>query len=134
MIISLSPSRVGMCFEVAGTLLGIVVYTIFFVSLVHNKEEDCNNEDRQPDHEMRATFRYHALTLGVLTFFFILTTFLGVREQQGQLYHPNGSVHIHFVILNFSDPLNPSTLNKFFSPTTLTLHRGNPQGQENWFL
>ena len=74
-----------MCFEVAGTLLGIAVYTVFFVSLVHDKKDDCDDGDRQPDPEMRATFRYHALTLGILTFFFILTTFLGVREQQGQI-------------------------------------------------
>ena len=73
-----------MCFEVAGTLLGIGVYTVFYTSLVQNKKEDCSDGERQPDEAMRATFRYHALTLGVLTFFFILTTFIGVREQQGQ--------------------------------------------------
>lgn len=75
---------IGMCFEVAGTLLGISVYTVFYTSLVHNKDDSCSNGERQPDQDMRATFRYHALTLGVLTFFFILTTFIGVREQQGQ--------------------------------------------------
>ena len=73
-----------MCFEVTGTLLGIGVYTIFYTSFVHNEEEDCNDGERQPDNAMRATFRYHALVLGILTFFFILTTFIGVREQQGQ--------------------------------------------------
>ena len=75
-----------MCFEVAGTLLGILVYTVFYISFNHNKEEDCNNDVRLPDPDMRATFRYHALTLGILIFFFILTTFIGVREQQGD--HP----------------------------------------------
>ena len=74
-----------MCFEVAGTLLGIGVYTVFYTILVQSKDEDCSDGQRQPDKAMRATFRYHALTLGILTFFFILTTFIGVREQQGQL-------------------------------------------------
>ena len=80
-----SLSLSGMCFEVTGTLLGIGVYTVFYTILVQDKVEDCSDGERQPDKAMRATFRYHALTLGILTFFFILTTFIGVREQQGQL-------------------------------------------------
>lgn len=84
-----------MCFEVAGTLLGIVVYTVFYTSLVHDKDEDCDDGERQPDRAMRATFRYHALTLGVLTFFFILTTFLGVREQQGLLIELFRVIWVH---------------------------------------
>ena len=72
-----------MCFEIAGTLLGVVVYTVFYTSLVHDKEEGCNDGERQPDSAMRAAFRYHALTLGVLTLVFVLVTFIGVREQQG---------------------------------------------------
>ena len=88
-----------MCFEVAGTLLGILVYTVFFISFVGNREEEeCNDGERQPDESMRRTFRYHALTLGIVIFLCILTTFLGVREQEGindQLYFTCVSWKLH---------------------------------------
>ena len=75
-----------MIFEVLGTLLGILVYTVYYLGFVHVSNKECSDsEQREGDPAVRAAYRYHALTLGVLIFFFILTTFLGVREQKGVL-------------------------------------------------
>lgn len=74
-----------MVFEVLGTLLGILIYTVYYLGFVHIADGDCiPGEKREGDPATRAAYRYHGLTLGILIFLFILTTFLGVREQQGK--------------------------------------------------
>ena len=70
-----------MCFEVAGTLLGILVYTLYYSLLPDKRAGDCREE---PNSGVRRAYRYHALTLGVLIVIFIVITFLGVREQKGE--------------------------------------------------
>ena len=73
-----------MCFEVIGTILGIVVFTLYYVLFVQDtKEERCEEGEREPDQSERRAYRYHALTLGIILIACIVTTFLGVREQKG---------------------------------------------------
>ena len=73
-----------MCFEVAGTLLGILVYTLYYSLLADKKAGDCTEAVTEPNSGVRHAYWYHALTLGVLIVIFIVITFLGVREQKGE--------------------------------------------------
>ena len=76
-----------MCFEVAGTLLGILIYTVFYLGFVSTTDsEECVSGERVPEPLKRAAYRYHGLTVGVLIFLCILVTFLGIKEQKGALY------------------------------------------------
>ncbi len=72
-----------MCFEVAGTIIGVFVYTAYYLGLVSSSTADCDDGQRVPDYELRAAYRWHALTLGILTVIFVFVTFIGVREQKG---------------------------------------------------
>lgn len=71
-----------MCFEVSGTILGVLVYTAYYLGLA--TRSDCVEGERTPDNSLRAAYRWHALTLSVLIVIFVFTTFVGVREQKGQ--------------------------------------------------
>lgn len=74
------------CFEVCGTLLGILIYTVYFIGFVgSSNEESCDSGVRVPDMNKRTAFLCHAVTVGALIFLFILTTFLGVREQSDEI-------------------------------------------------
>ena len=77
-----------MCFEVLASILGVGIYTIFFVAFVHvqDKGEGCDNGQREPDIGHRRAYRYHALLLGILIVICVFTTFIGVREQKGNRY------------------------------------------------
>jgi Na+/melibiose symporter-like transporter len=78
-----SATLYRMVFEVIGTLLGIGIYTIYFTAFVHTKEEDdCSAGQREPSLPSERAYRYHAITLGVLTVAFITTTLVTVREQK----------------------------------------------------
>ena len=86
----------------SGTLLGILIYTVYYIGFVGaSNSESCESGGvRLPDHSRRNAFFYHALTAGVLVFLFILTTFLGVREQKGdKTPPPPPSTHTHAHIL-----------------------------------
>ena len=74
---------VGMCFEVAGTLIGVLVYTAYYIGLASSSTADCDEGERVPDLDMRAAFRWHGLTLGILVVVFVFVTFIGVKEQNG---------------------------------------------------
>ena len=71
-----------MCFEVAGTILGVFVYTAYYLGLVSAPDE-CNDGERLPNISHRAAYRWHGLTLAVLIVIFVFVTFIGVREQEG---------------------------------------------------
>ena len=73
-----------MCFEVAGTLLGILVYTLYYILLANKTTPDCTESVKEPNTGVRHAYQYHALTLGVLIVVFIVITFLGVKEQKGE--------------------------------------------------
>ena len=86
-----------MCFEVFGTLLGILVFTVYYTGFVQNKENGCDEGERLPDIQKRRAYLYHGLTVGVLLLVFIVITFFGVREQKGDLYYV--ILLIYYVIL-----------------------------------
>ena len=71
-----------MCFEVAGTITGILVYTLYYIGL-SSESVDCKDGNRVPDTSLRAVYRWHALTLSVLTIIYVFITVVGVREQEG---------------------------------------------------
>ncbi len=78
-----------MCFEVLGTILGILIYTAYFVGFVgDSSEQRCEGGVREPDENQRRAYRYHAVTLGVIVIVCTTITFLGVREQKG-MFHSN---------------------------------------------
>ncbi len=72
-----------MCCEVLGTVLGAVIYTFYFVGFITTEEEECGGATREPNENQRRAYLYHAITVGVILIACILTTFLGVREQEG---------------------------------------------------
>lgn len=72
----------------SGTILGVFVYTGYYLGLVNDSTDDCNNGERVPDSALRAVYRWHALTLSFFVVIFITVTFLGVREQKGMIDLP----------------------------------------------
>ncbi len=77
-------TNAGMCFEVLGVILGVGIYTFYFVGFVETtEEEECGGATREPNENQRRAYLYHAITVGVILIACILTTFLGVREQEG---------------------------------------------------
>ncbi len=74
----------GMCFEVMGTILGILVYTAYYIIFVGDRnEQKCDDGEREPDQSERTAYTSHSITLGIILIICIIITFLGVREQQG---------------------------------------------------
>ncbi len=71
-----------MCFEVSGTILGVFVYTVYYLGLTE-VADSCDSGGRKPNQSLRAAYQWHGLTLGVLTVVFVFVTFIGVREQKG---------------------------------------------------
>ena len=39
----------GMCFEVIGTMLGVIIYTVCYLGFVENEEDSCNGGTRISD-------------------------------------------------------------------------------------
>lgn len=75
-----------MIFEAVGTLIGIGVYTIYFVSLVGSTPEDCDGGERLPDPARRAVFQWMGFTLGLLTIACVSITVIGIKEQKGVVF------------------------------------------------
>ena len=113
-----------MCFEVAGTLLGILVYTLYYSLLADKRTGDCTEAVAEPNTGVRRAYRYHALTLGVLIVIFIVITFLGVKEQKGE-GREEGMLDCIIMKMTLLTALPP--------PHTHThTHRGDKNRQENW--
>ena len=47
------------------------------------RESSCDGGVREQDVDLERTYRYHAVTLGVLTVAFITTTLVTIKEQNG---------------------------------------------------
>ncbi len=76
---------IGMCCEVIGTLIGIVVYTIYYVGFVGSQSnQDCNGGARIQNPDKIAAYRWHALTLSVVIVTCISVTVIFIREQKGK--------------------------------------------------
>jgi Na+/melibiose symporter-like transporter len=74
-----------MCFEVGGTMVGVFVYTGFYLGLVGTSKSGCEaGSDRKSDPTLRASYHFHALTLGIVTIVSLLITTVTVREQSGE--------------------------------------------------
>ena len=77
----------GMCFEILGTVIGVFVYTMYYLGLANSSTDSCqrSSEEREPDSSLRAAYRWHGLTLGCFAIIFVFVTFITVREQSGEL-------------------------------------------------
>jgi Na+/melibiose symporter-like transporter len=82
-----SATLYRMLFEVLGTLVGIGVYTAYFSGFVQGKKASCDGGVRERDIDLERTYRYHAVTLAILTVVFVTITLVTVREQKG-MYSP----------------------------------------------
>ena len=82
--IPMSIQYTGMTFEVLGSVLGLVIYTLYFVGFVGiSEEEECEGEVREPATNQRRAYFYHSITVGVILIACVVTTYLGVKEQEG---------------------------------------------------
>ena len=50
------------------------------------RESSCDGGVRERDADLERTYRYHAVTLGVLTVAFITTTLVTIKEQNGNFF------------------------------------------------
>ena len=50
------------------------------------RESSCDGGVRERDVDLEKTYRYHAVTLGVLTVVFITTTLVTIKEQNGNFF------------------------------------------------
>ena len=50
------------------------------------RESSCDGGVRERDVDLERTYRYHAVTLGVLTVVFITTTLVTIKEQNGNFF------------------------------------------------
>ena len=50
------------------------------------RESSCDGGVRERDVDLERTYRYHAVTLGVLTVAFITTTLVTIKEQNGDFF------------------------------------------------
>ena len=85
---------------------------MFFVTFFTSKfcyprerESSCDGGVRERDVDLERTYRYHAVTLGVLTVVFITTTLVTIKEQNGDFFlvglcllYVLSSLFQHFVI------------------------------------
>ena len=53
------------------------------------RESSCDGGVRERDVDLERTYRYHAVTLGVLTVTFITTTLVTIKEQNGYFFLSN---------------------------------------------
>ena len=70
-------------------LLIFIYYKILFTSkLCYHREREslCDGGVRERDVDLERTYRYHAITLGVLTVTFITTTLVTIKEQNGDFF------------------------------------------------
>ena len=66
-----------------GCCLDCCIDVYMFVVVYSKEEDDCSAGQREPSLPSERAYRYHAITLGVLTVAFITTTLVTVREQKG---------------------------------------------------
>ena len=62
----------------------VVVVVVVYPS---KKESSCDSGVRERDIDLERTYRYHAVTLAILTVVFVTTTLVTIREQKGILYY-----------------------------------------------
>ena len=93
--ISAHPDLPGMCFEVAGTLLGSLIQGIAIALSGHNSNTACiQGGTRTYDDALEGAYRYGALTVAVVAILAGLVPFFGVKEQRGGLWDgPLWEVH-----------------------------------------
>ena len=85
--ISAHPDLAGMCFEVAGTLLGSLIQGIAIALSGHSSNTACiQGGTRTYDDALEGAYRYGALTVAVVAILAGLVPFFGVKEQRGRLW------------------------------------------------
>ena len=79
-----SPWPTGMCFEVAGTLLGSLIQGMAIALSRHNSDPACvQGGTRTYDDALEGAYRYGALAVAVVAVLAGFIPFFGVKEQRG---------------------------------------------------
>ncbi len=99
-------------------MLGVLIYTFYFVGYVQESGEECEGAVREPNANERRAYLYHAITVAALLIACIVTTYVGIKEQEGD--HSSSKLFCH----------TPPELIIIPHPT----FRGSEQGQENQYL
>ena len=88
--------RAGICFEQVGNLTGVFIFTAFYLGFVQFSATSggCSAGQRLPDPPLRAAFRWHGLTVGLLTILCVLTTVIFIREQKGTSEYEALCIHV----------------------------------------
>lgn len=80
-----SATLFRMCFEVIGTMLGVAIYTMCYLSFVEGEEDVCSEGARVSDLNKIRAYRYQALIIAGFTLVFVWITAFGVKEQQEEI-------------------------------------------------
>ena len=75
----------GICLELTGTVIGICIFTAFYLGLVQfSNVQQCEAGQREPDPMIRAAYQWHALTIGILVVICFFITVVSIKEQEGK--------------------------------------------------
>ena len=80
-----SATLYRMCFEVMGTMLGVIIYTLCYLVFVDNEEDICSGGVRLSDPNKIRVYRYQGAIIAVITLMFVWITAFGVKEQQEEI-------------------------------------------------
>lgn len=76
----------GIGFELISTLLGVGIYTVYFLGLVgSSSSSDCDTGGRRvADPNLKAAYQWHALTVAAIIVLCVTVTVVFVRESPGE--------------------------------------------------
>ena len=81
-------SSLGVCVELSGTVVGIGIFTAFYLGLVQlnsSASAGCNSSgQRVPNAQLRAAYQWHGLTVGLLIILCVFITVVSVKEEEGR--------------------------------------------------
>ena len=82
----------GVGFELFSTLLGVGIYTFFFVILVHSSSSsDCDaGGERLVDPKLKAAYQWHSVVVAAIVVACVSITVIFIKESEGKnLYQSN---------------------------------------------
>jgi len=76
----------GILFELFSTLLGVGIYTLFFVSLVHSSSgSDCDvGGKRLVDPNLKAAYLWHSVVVAGIIVVCVSITVIFIKESEGK--------------------------------------------------